>query len=87
MPYFCGDYSEPWSYENQIRDKFDWINKQARYMDSGCHKGIFHATSGFRRKENKMYNAKNNAIMKKINNGNYDAEFIPFKRSADWNYF
>jgi hypothetical protein len=91
-PYCC---SVPWSIdgkiyypiEEQIEYHFKWINQQARAFENGCHSGVFHATSSYRRIHNQSFKAKEQSALAKINRGNYDIEFPIFKKNADWYYF
>jgi hypothetical protein len=76
-----------WTTEEQIKSHFKWIDKQARAMESGVHKGFFHASSSFRRLINRQNKAAIRNAMHKINRGDYDAIVPNFKRDADWLYF
>lgn len=73
--------------EEQIRRNFEWIEQQARALESGNSGGLFHATSGFRRMLNSMRKAQERTAMARIRNGNYDTEMPKFKNDADWFYF
>ena len=82
---FRGDYYN--SYESQVNRNLEEITKLSRALENGNHKGRFHATSEFRRIRNKKRQAKETVAMQKIRGGNYDVEFPPFKKDADWFYF
>jgi len=75
------------SYEQQVKSHFKWIDQQSRAIENGCHAGIFHSTSSFRRILNKQRKAKERMAMQKIRLGEYDVEVPKFKRDADWLYF
>jgi hypothetical protein len=85
----------PWSWlgvttytvEEQLKNHFEWIEKQARAIDSGTRKHWNHASPSFRRELNKQRKAKERSVLERINNGNYELEFPAFKRDADWLYF
>jgi hypothetical protein len=76
-----------WTSEERLNSHLEWIGLQARAMESGIHKGFFHATASFRRAINRQNKAKIRNAMKKINNGDYDTIVPNFKRDADWLYF
>jgi hypothetical protein len=73
--------------EERVKSHFEWISQQSRAIESGCHKGIFHATSKFRRALDREKKAKVRVAMQKILNGDYDIEIPRFKKDADWLYF
>jgi len=75
------------SYERQVNRHFEWIDTRARALESGSHKGMFHATSEFRRIISKQLQAKEAVAMQKIRGGNYDVEFPVYKKDVDWFYF
>jgi len=87
MPWFLYNSMSGYSTDEQIKDHFDSITEQSRAMENGCHRGVFHSTSGFRRSINNERKAKERAAMQRIRLGEYDIELPKFKRDADWNYF
>ena len=89
-PYYLGNggyWSGDWTFEKQVKRHFEWITEQAWAIENGTHRGMFHATSGFRRILNKQRKARERAALNKIRNGDYDAELPIFKKDADWLYF
>ena len=87
MPWFGYNTESSYSADEQIKNHFEWITQQSRAIENGCHTGMFHSTSSFRRLINKERKAKERAVMQKIRNGNIDVEFPKFRRDADWYYF
>jgi hypothetical protein len=86
MPYhFLG--SPNWTFEEQVKNHFEWIDQQARAIDNGTRKHWNHASAGFRRQINKERKAQERHAMAKIRNGDYEVEVPKFKRDADWLYF
>jgi hypothetical protein len=75
-----------WYYtsEEQIKNHFDTLTKNARGIDSGSHKHWNHASAAFRRQLNKQRKASERVAMQKIRNGRYDVEVPFFKNDADW---
>jgi hypothetical protein len=76
-----------YTYEEQVKNHFEWIEKQARAIDRGTRKHWNHASASFRRELNKQRKAKERSALARINNGNYELELPTFKRDADWLYF
>jgi hypothetical protein len=76
-----------WTFDEQVKSHFEWIEQQARAIDKGTHKTWKHASSGFRRQLNKERKAQERHAMAKIRNGDYEVEVPKFKRDADWLYF
>ena len=88
MPFgFGGRIIPEWSVEGQVKRHFDEIKRKSRAIENGAHKGLFHATSEFRRVINKSKKAQVRRAMSKINHGDYDAVLPTFRKDADWLYF
>lgn len=88
---FCSSctWHNPWllrDIEEQIRDRFKWIEQQARALETGqpC---FMNSPSGFRRLLNKKRKAEERTALAKIRNGDYGVEMPKFKRDADWLYW
>jgi hypothetical protein len=64
--------------EAQIERNFEWIDKRARYMDSGSHKTI-NVHTWTRRQANRELRAEQRAALSKVRHGDYDAIFPPCK--------
>jgi hypothetical protein len=69
--------------EAQIKRHFEWIDKRARYMESGTHKHG-NAAAWFRRQLNTELRAEQRAALNKVRHGDYDALFPVFKKDANW---
>lgn len=86
MPWFFYYVGANYTTEQQIKDHFDWITKQARQIESGNRHGL-HAPKDFRKGLNARRKAKERQILNRIRLGDYDAEMPTFKRDADWLWF
>jgi hypothetical protein len=86
-PYSFWGYSKKYSYENQVKNHFEWITKQARAIESGRHKGRFHSTKEFRHSMDRKRKAQERNVLSKIYNGDYDIFFPKFKNDAESYYF
>lgn len=69
--------------EAQIKRNFEWIDKLARYMESGTHK-FGNAPAWFRRQLNTNLRAEQRTALSKVRHGDYDAMFPVFKKDANW---
>ena len=87
MPWFYYSSQTYYPTEEQIANHFDWIDKQARALESGHHLGLFHAPKDYRKMINRGRSAKVKHIMDLYRLGDYDAEIPKFKNDADWDYF
>ena len=85
MPYYgCNGDRPLWTAEEQIRQHFDHISKEARRLDGGSHRPWDHAPSWFRRSINKIQKARERSAMSHIRQGEYDVEIPKFKRNVRW---
>ena len=88
MPYdFYGNTLPEWSSEEQVKRHFKWIDEQARAIDKGTHRGMFHAPKHYRKILNADRKAQEKQAMDRVRRGDYDAEFPVWKRDADWQWF
>ena len=85
MPFVSPYYS--YTYEDQIKRHFEWITEQARAIDKGTHRGMFHAPAFYRRILNAARKGREKQAMERIRQGDYDTEFPVWKRDADWLWF
>ena len=78
-----------WSYENQIKGNFEWIDKQSRAIDKGSKNGTFMggAPADFRRCLNRVRRARERKALAQLRQGNYELEFPIFKKDAAWLYW
>lgn len=76
-----------WDTEEQIKSHFEWIDEQARAIESGHHRSFFHAPKHYRQRLWKLRKAQEKVVMAKIRQGDYDAEMPTFKQDADWLWF
>lgn len=74
-------------YEEQVNSNFNWITEQARAIDKGTHRGMFHAPKSYRQFIKSERKGQEKQVMDCIRQGDYDAEFPKWKRDADWLYF
>lgn len=88
--YWVGDrWVDTDSFEEQIKRHFEWIEKQARNIESGtrivqCPKS---APKWFRKMLNSRRKAQERQALRQARNGNYDTEFPKFKPDAAWQYW
>jgi hypothetical protein len=87
FPYMMGREMTNYSYEKQVEQHFEWIEVEFRMLENGHRGGQFHSTSGYRRLLNAKRKFAERQSLKKINNGNYEAEVPVFKKDADWLFF
>jgi hypothetical protein len=92
MPWFCWGYPDKgenlWSTESQIQWNFEWIERGARRLESGSHKGSMNsAPAHYRRTLNAKRKAAENHTLQKIRNGDYDADMPTFRNDAAWLYW
>lgn len=80
-------YIRGWTFEEQVRDHFEWIDKRARAMENGTHKRWHHAPKHFRQTLWQERKAQERSVMAKINQGDYDLELPTYKKDADWLWF
>ena len=65
----------------QIRRNFEWIDQQARYLESGTHKKL-NASSWVRRQCNSDFRAQERAALNRVRQGDEDALFPVNKRRS-----
>jgi len=87
MPWFSYYPEGNYTAEEQIKNHFEWIDEQARAMESGHHRSFFHAPKHYRQTLWKQRKAKERAIMARVRGGDHELEFPTFKRDADWLWF
>lgn len=87
MPWFRWNSEMIYSAEEQVKNHFDWIDKQARHLESGKVFSMNSAPANFRRTIVRINKAKERQAMQKINNGDYDTEVPLFKQDAAWEYW
>ena len=91
MPFLMGGSYKPgyWSFENQVKWHFNWIDKRARALEKGSRRGMWlsNVPSGYRRGLNRIRKAKERDVMAKIRQGDYEAEFPRFYHDAHWLYW
>lgn len=75
-----------WTFDEQVKNHFDWIAERARGMDTG-HRLFFHSPKHFRQTLWKRRKAQERLAMNKINHGDYEADIPTFRRDADWEWF
>jgi len=86
--YMYGEYmtNPQYSYEAQVNRNFEWVDIEARGLESGAN--VFHnSPAGFRRMLNKQRKAAERIAMAKIRQGDYEVEVPHFKKDANWLYF
>jgi hypothetical protein len=76
-----------YSFEDQVKQNFEWIAEQARAMESGHHRSFFHAPKHYRKILWKQRKAQERSVMTRIRNGDHELESPKFKRDADWLWF
>lgn len=86
--YFGGEYmtNPQYSYEAQVKRHFEWIDIEARGLESGANV-FYNSPAGFRRMLNKGRKAAERKSMAKIQQGDYEVELPYFKKDANWLYF
>ena len=74
--------------EEQVKENFEWITEQARYIVHGSHRCPYDkAPARYRRNLNHTRKAKERDIMAKIRQGDYDLELPKFKNDAAYDYW
>ena len=86
--YYVGEYrcDLSYSYEEQVKRHFEWIDIEARGLESGANV-FYNSPAGFRRMLNKQRKAAERNAMAKIRQGDYEVEVPLFKKDANWLYF
>lgn len=82
-------YSHCWDHEEQVKDHFEDITKEARALENGHHSGQhpFNAPAHFRRMLNQKRKAAERQYMAKLRQGDYDAIDPRFRKDANWLYW
>ena len=84
-PYILWSTCHPWwSHEEQVKDHFKDIEKQARALENGHHAGEYpyNAPAPFRRMLNQRRKAAERQYMAKLRQGDYDAVEPKFRKDA-----
>jgi hypothetical protein len=76
-----------WDTEEQIKNHFEWIDQQARAIENGTHKRLFHAPKHFRQDIWRSRKAQDRAALNRVRNGDHDSNFPNWKKDADWDWF
>jgi len=84
--YFTGQYNIRDIVEEQIKRHFEWIDIEARGLESGANV-FYNSPAGFRRMLNTQRKAAEREAMAKIRQGDYEIEIPYFKKDANYRYF
>ena len=87
MPWFYYNSKANYTFEEQVKNHFEWIDEQARAVESGHHRSFFHAPKHYRQDLWKERKAQERVILARIRQGDYDVEMPKFKKDADWLWF
>lgn len=86
MLYPNSEWVECSSHDEQVRKHFEWIDAEVWGLESGANT-FMNAPAHFRRLKNRQRRAREQAMMAKINQGDYEAEVPVFKRNVNAEYF
>jgi hypothetical protein len=74
--------------EEQVKENFECIDEQTRYIVHGSHRCPYDkAPARYRRNLNHTRKAKERNIMAKIRQGDYDLDVPKFKNDAAYDYW